>query len=52
MIAGEYPHREELNHSLSSGLSNAAFLGYRENPYPLIASADAFIHTARYEPFE
>ena len=53
LVIGEGQRREELE-SLSEQLglpSKVKFLGYETNPYPLIASADAFVHSARYEPF-
>jgi glycosyltransferase involved in cell wall biosynthesis len=51
-VIGDGARREDLGRlARSLGLQdNVAFLGHLENPYPLIAAADLFVHPARWEP--
>lgn len=51
LVLGNGPRREELGaQARRLGLDErVSFLGHDENPYPLMASADAFVHAARWE---
>lgn len=50
-IMGEGPLRESLiARAVAVGVSTqVTFLGYQANPYPLIANADAFVLSSRFE---
>lgn len=53
VVVGDGPRRRELER-LADGLGLAGavvFAGSLENPYPLMAGADVFVHTARWEGF-
>jgi glycosyltransferase involved in cell wall biosynthesis len=53
LVCGSGPLREALvRRSAELGLTDhVSFLGFVENPYPLLASADVFVHAARWEGF-
>lgn len=53
LILGNGPRRDELvERSKALGLAErVSFLGHDENPYPHVASAQVFVHSARWEGF-
>jgi glycosyltransferase involved in cell wall biosynthesis len=53
MIAGDGSQKAALQRQINdAGLSDViTLLGYRDNPYPLIASADICVFSSRYEGF-
>jgi glycosyltransferase involved in cell wall biosynthesis len=53
LIIGGGPLRDDLEHrAMRLGVSERVrFLGFLDNPYPLLASSDVFVHTARWEGF-
>ena len=53
VICGTGPLHERLQRDAARlGIADhVSFLGYVANPYPILASADAFVHPARWEGF-
>jgi glycosyltransferase involved in cell wall biosynthesis len=53
LICGEGPLLDQLERQAHRlGVSDhVRFLGFVENPYPLLASSDVFVHSARWEGF-
>lgn len=53
LLLGNGPRREDLvDRARTLGLADrVSFLGHDENPYPVMASADVFVHPARWEGF-
>jgi glycosyltransferase involved in cell wall biosynthesis len=53
IVMGDGPRRGELERlSAALGLTDAVhFVGNRKNPFPVLGSADVFVHPARWEGF-
>jgi glycosyltransferase involved in cell wall biosynthesis len=53
LVLGEGPRRHELNERARALAidDQVCFAGFVENPYPTLASADVFVHPARWEGF-
>jgi glycosyltransferase involved in cell wall biosynthesis len=53
LVLGEGPRRQELNERARALAihDQVCFAGFVDNPYPVLASADVFVHPARWEGF-